>query len=66
MRFKKKDAANVMFKEFSKTYPTLAKQTIHFYPSSVCTLIVYLKDGTKLSYDYDYGRAVRLKEKWKI
>ena len=65
MRTKKKDLVSVMLKEFKKTYPTMAKQIVHFYPDKACTLIIYLKDGTKLSYDYDYGRAIRLKEKWK-
>lgn len=66
MQTKKKDLVGVMVEKFKETYPTLAKQIVHFYPSGVCTLTVYLKDGTKLSYDYNRGRAVRLKEKWKV
>lgn len=56
---------NKIYKEFQKTYPNLSKQVVHFYPDKLFTLIVYLDDGTKLSYDYNDGRAVRLKEKWK-
>ena len=55
-----------MLDEFQKTYPTLSKQIVHFHQDKLCTLIIYLKDGTKLSYDYNYGRATRLREKWKL
>ena len=60
------DGVSKMFKDFQKTYPTLSKQAVHFYQDKLCTLIIYLKDGTKLSYDYNYGRATRLRDKWKF
>ena len=60
------DDARIMFKDFQKTYPTLSKQVVHFYQDRLCTLVVYLKDGTKLLYDYNYGRATRLRDRWKL
>lgn len=61
----KNDDAGLVFKEFQKTYPTLSKEVVHFHPTNLLTIIIYLKDGTKLSFDYDHGRAVKLSERWK-
>lgn len=61
----KNDDAGIVFKKFKEIYPTLSKQVVYFYPTNLLTIIVYLEDGSKLSFDYDYGRAVRLKDRWK-
>lgn len=61
----KNDDAGIVFKKFRKIYPKLSKQVVHFYPVNLLTIIVYLEDGSKLSFDYDYERAVRLKDRWK-
>lgn len=64
MRIKNDDARTV-FKKFKEIYPKLSKQVVHFYPTSLITIVVYLEDGSKLLFDYDYERAVRLKDRWK-
>ena len=56
---------NKVYKDFKKTYPSLSKDCVHFHPQGFMTIVVYLSDGTKLSYNYETGRAVVLKDRWR-
>lgn len=59
------DDAGIAFKRFKEIYPRLSEQAVHFYPTSVITIVIYLEDGSKLLFDYEYERAYRLKDRWK-
>ena len=41
-----------IYKEFRKTHPTIAKEVLGFQPYDYATILVYLKDSKKLTFNY--------------
>lgn len=55
-----------IFKDFQRRYPRLSKDVIYFGPDvGVLTIVVYLKDGTKIRYKMEEERGYVLKDRWK-
>lgn len=46
-----------IYKDFCRQLPTLSKQAVDFRPHDYMTIIVYLKDGTRMLYDGLQKRA---------
>lgn len=46
-----------IYKDFRQRLPTLSKQAIEYRPHDYMTIIVYLKDGSKMLYDGLQKRA---------
>ena len=42
-----------IYKEFRKTHPEIAKEVLGFQPYDYATILVYLKDNKKISFNYD-------------
>lgn len=40
-----------VYKEFRKTHPTFSKNIIDWKPHNYGTILLYLKDGSKMIYD---------------
>lgn len=53
----KKITWEVIYKDFRRRHPTLKKEVLHWRPHSYSTIILYLKDGSRMLYDYDFSRA---------
>lgn len=54
-----------LIKDFKKRHPRLSKEVIYWKPQGFMKIIIYLKDGMELSYDYLFHRAIILKDRWK-
>ena len=54
-----------IFQEFESLYPSLSKDVVHWYPIGGTDLIVYLRDGSKVTYERDLARAVVMEDRWK-
>ena len=54
-----------IYKEYRKTYPTLAKKSVHYEPKGFLEIVIFLDDGSKITYDYFKKRAEILTERWK-
>ena len=50
----------MIYIDFKKRYPRLAKMVIHWQPHSYATIYVKLKNGMELTYDIDTERATIL------
>ena len=46
-----------VYADFKKRHPNLSKKSACFCPYDYAEILVYLKDGTKLSYNYDTRRV---------
>lgn len=42
-----------IYKKFRQTHPNLSKMSVGFAPYGYAEILVYLEDGSKLSYNYD-------------
>lgn len=51
LRQKKITWANI-YKEFRKRFPNLAKKAIHYEPNDFMKIVIFMSDGTKMTYDY--------------
>lgn len=51
--------------DMKETHPSLKKEIVYWRPHNYATILVYLKDGRKCTYNYDSKRCRYLKEKWK-
>lgn len=47
-----------IFDDFKLRHPNLSKTVLHWHPHSYATILVYLSDGMKLTYNYDEKRAI--------
>jgi hypothetical protein len=54
----KKITWEIIYKDFRRRHPTLKKEVTYWRPHDYATIMLYLKDGTKMLYNYDYSRAV--------
>lgn len=43
--------------DFKRRHPHLAKQVSYWCPNDYMSILVYLKDGTKLTYNYSNSKA---------
>lgn len=51
--------------DFKQRHPHLSKEISHWCPHDYATILIYLKDGMKLTYDYEEHKAVILGSRWK-
>ena len=47
----------MVYTKFKKTHPRLSKMVSSFQPCDYAKILIYLKDGSKLTYNYDACRA---------
>jgi ribosome-binding protein aMBF1 (putative translation factor) len=47
-----KDTYQMIADEFEKTFPTLSKDVVDYYPTGYLELTLKLSDGTKIRYDH--------------
>lgn len=51
MRQKKITWADI-YKEFRKKFPNHAKKAIHYESNDFMKIVIFMSDGTKMTYDY--------------
>lgn len=51
--------------DFKERHPKKAKQVVYWRPQDLATVLIYLKDGTKLYYNYDTHESEILTSRWK-
>lgn len=56
---------NTIRNDFKNQHPTLHKEVAHWRPHDYSTILIYLKDGKKITYDYDTKEIKFLTDKWK-
>lgn len=47
----------MVLEDFKQRHPRLSKQITYWCPKDYLTILIYLKDGMKISYDYFYHKA---------
>lgn len=48
---------NDVYQDFRKRHPRLSRMSLNYIPKSYAEILIYLKDGTKLVYNYDTRRV---------
>lgn len=56
---------NMIRNDFKNRHPTFHKKAIYWRPHDYSTILIYLKDGKKITYDYDTKEIKFLIERWK-
>lgn len=51
-----------IYNEFRQLHPNMKKQVADYRPHSYLTIVVYMKDGSKVLYDYTTKRCSFLRE----
>jgi len=46
-----------IYKEFRQSFPNYAKKAAHFEPKGFLEILIFMTDGTKMTYDYFYKRV---------
>lgn len=54
---------NKIYKDFKQRHPNLRKEVIHWCPYDYCTIQLWLKDGSKMTYNFDEHKAVFISRK---
>lgn len=62
---KKKITWDVIYEDFKFRHPNLSKRVVHWHSHDYATILVYLEDGMRLTYNYDAKKAVILGADWK-
>lgn len=52
----------MVYEEFKQRHPNLGKRASCFRPHSYATILIFLKDGTKMLYNYDNKMATFIRE----
>lgn len=47
-----------IYDDFKKRHPTLSKMVIDYRPYNYATILIFLTDGTRMTYNYDEKRAI--------
>ena len=50
--------------DFKERHPKLGKEVCWWCPQDYATILIHLKDGMKITYNYDDHRATILCTKW--
>lgn len=50
--------------DFKKMYPDLSKNSIYWCPCDYLTIMIYLKDGKKITYNYETHDITILSDSW--
>ncbi len=53
-----------IYKNFRKHFPTLAKRVTYWHPHDYATIEIYLDDGSKILYNFDFDKVTFIKERW--
>lgn len=48
----KKLTWDAVYQDFKKVYPNFSKTAVHYEPYGYATILIYLDDGKKGTYDY--------------
>ena len=56
-RERKKVTWRMVYTKFKKTHPRLSRMVSCFQPYDYAEILIYLKDGSKLTYNYDTCRV---------
>lgn len=54
-----------IFKDFKQRHPNLSKNVEYWRPDNFLRIEIFMKDGTKMMYEYDKHKATFLKDRWK-
>ena len=60
----KKITWNAIFQDFKKNNPEYAKRVWHWQPYDYATVVLYLSNRNKATYNYDTKEIRLLQEKW--
>lgn len=60
----KKITWDVIFRDFKKNNPEYAKRVWHWRPHDYATIVLYLNNRNKATYNYDTKEIHLLQEKW--
>lgn len=55
----------MIYKDFKNHHPTFYKEAAYWRPHNYSTILIYLKDGKKITYNYDTKGIQFLIERWK-
>lgn len=55
---KKKITWSVIFEDFERRHPNLSKRVVRWCSHDYATILIFLDDGNRLTYNYDTKRAV--------
>lgn len=61
----KKITWNKIHKDFTIQHPRYAKEDVYWRPYDFGKILIYLKDGKEITYDYDTKRIKFLPDRWK-
>lgn len=56
---------NMVLKDFKAMHPSLSKEVSYWRPHNYSTIVIYLKKGNKITYNYDTKEITFLKDDWK-
>jgi hypothetical protein len=62
---KRKITWGEIYKEFRRTFPTHAKKAVHYEPDGFLKIVIFMDDGTKITYDYFYKQLKFCVDGWK-
>lgn len=54
-----------IYSDFRRRHPNLAKKVLKWHPHDFLTILLYLEDGMKITYDYFDHKATILSSRWK-
>lgn len=54
-----------IYKEFRRNYSALAKDTLHWEPRDFLEITLFMKDGSKIKYNYLTKKSSLTNERWK-
>lgn len=47
-----------IYKDFKLRFPHLSKEVIHWHPYEFATIKLWMKDGSRMTYNYDQRKAI--------
>ena len=61
----KKITWNIIHKALKENFPSTYKRTVYWHPHVYATIEIYLEDGSKALYNFDFNEVIFLEERWK-
>ena len=60
----KKLTWNKIYEEFKDGYSSIYGDPSYWRPYNFATILIYLKDGQKITYNHDTKKVTTLEERW--